>query len=567
MRKRAVILNTAIAFGFFIVVLRLTDIMVLNHERLNERARMQQLKGEDVRVRRGMIFDRHGREMAVNLEMESLYCDPTEIVSPEKSARALSGITGKPTKAILTRFTSEGRFVRVDRKIEPEVAKRIRETRIKGISFLPDAKRVYPKGPLASHILGFVDIDNKGIEGIELKYNKYLNTSGGKIMFTRDASGKTLSQGVDMESWGNNIVLTIDEGLQYMVEAELDKAMEKWRANAAAVIMMDPFTGEILALANRPSFNPNAVSGNRQGERRNRAITDCYEPGSTFKIIVGTAALEEGVVSLDMPFDCSRGVIEVGKRLVHDAHKHGVLSFKEVIQKSSNVGSIMVGMKLGKERIYQYAKAFGFGEKTGVDLPGEVSGWIRPPEKWSGTSIGSIPIGQEVAVTPLQVLRAYSAIANGGFLVTPHLVSRIITPEGQSVWEAKHAAETDGKRVLSQKTAETFKDILKTVTEDGGTAKSASVSGNYVAGKTGTAQIIDPHTKRYSKEKFVSSFVGFVPADNPRIAMIVVIYEPRGQIYGGVVAAPVFKQIAENALSYMEVPREDSNMNMLVVKR
>lgn len=563
MRKRAIILNTAIGFGFFIVFLRLVDIMVVNHERLTERAKMQQMKGEEVQVRRGIIFDRHGREMAVNIELESLYCDPVEIISAEKSACVLSDITGKPSKTILTKLNSEGRFVWLDRKLEPDMARKVKETKIKGLGFMPDARRVYPKGHLASHILGFVDIDNKGIEGVELKYHSSLSTSGGKVVRARDAGGRTLSQGVDMEYRGNNLVLTIDEGLQYMVESELDRAMDKWRANAAAAIMMDPLTGEILALANRPSFNPNSLSGSRNFERRNRAITDCYEPGSTFKIIIGTAALEERAVSLDSPFDCSRGVVEVGGRVIHDAHKHGLLTFKEVIQKSSNVGSVMVGMKLGKERIYKYAKAFGFGDRTGIDLPGEVPGLIRPPEKWSGVSIGSVPIGQEVAVTPLQVLRAYAAIANGGFLVTPHVVSRVVSPDGRPV--RTFSGET--RRAISQKTAETFKDILKTVTDDGGTAKSAAVSGNYVAGKTGTAQMVDPSTKRYSKEKYISSFVGFVPADNPKIAMIVVIYEPKGQIYGGVVAAPVFKQIAENALSYLEVPREDSRREMLVVAR
>ncbi|MCL5022992.1 MAG: penicillin-binding protein 2 [Nitrospirae bacterium] len=560
MRKRAIILNTVIGFGFFIVLLRLVDIMVLNHARLCERAKMQQLKGEEVQVRRGTIFDRHGRKLAVNLELESLFCDPSEITSAEKSAYVLSEITGKPSKAIFTKLNSRGHFVWLERKVAPDVARKIKETKIKGIGFVPDAKRFYPEGSLASHVLGFVDIDNKGIEGVELKYHDSLSTSGGKFVLNRDASGKTLSQGVNMESRGNNLVLTIDEGLQYMVETELDSVMEKWRAAAAAIIMMDPFTGDILALADRPSFNPNVIAGSRDFERRNRAITDCYEPGSTFKIVIGTAALEEKIVSLHSTFDCSRGSIEIGRRVVHDAHRHGVLTFEEVIQKSSNVGSIMVGMKLGKERIYRYAKALGFGEKTGIDLPGEVPGLIRPPERWSGVSIGSVPIGQEVAVTPLQVLRAYAAVANGGFLVTPHVVSRIVSPGGRTTWTFM----SEKKRVLSQKTAETFKDILKTVTEDGGTAKGAAVNGNYVAGKTGTAQMIDPRTRRYSKEKYVSSFVGFVPADNPKMAMIVVIYEPKGQTYGGVVAAPAFRQIAEKALSYLDVPRKEGRKEMLV---
>jgi cell division protein FtsI (penicillin-binding protein 3) len=309
-----------------------------------------------------------------------------------------------------------------------------------------------------------------------------------------------------------------------------------------------------LALANRPAYDPNRGGHAHTSEKRNRAITDLYEPGSTFKIIIGTGSLEENLVKPDSLFDVSRGSIEVGGKTIRDVHKYGVLTFKEVIQKSSNVGSIMIGMRLGKERVYKYAKLLGIGDKTGIDLPGEVSGLMHPPERWSGTSPGAIPIGQEVAVTPLQILRAYSAVANGGFLVRPHVVSQIISPNGQVLASFR---DREMKRVLSAKTAWTFKDILKSVTEEGGTGKSASVDGNDVAGKTGTAQMINPVTKRYSKEKYVSSFVGFVPVDKPRLAMIVVVYEPKGQIYGGVVAAPVFKNIATQSLSYLNVPRED----------
>jgi cell division protein FtsI (penicillin-binding protein 3) len=280
---------------------------------------------------------------------------------------------------------------------------------------------------------------------------------------------------------------------------------------------------------------------------------------------VGTAALEEKVFNLDSPFDVSRGSIEVGGKNVHDAHRHGVLTFREVIQKSSNVGSIMIGMKLGKERIYKYAKKYGFGDETGIDLPGEVSGWIRKPERWSATSIGAIPIGQEVAVTPLQILRAYSAVANGGYLVRPHVVSEIRSPDGRTVFSFKQG---DLKRVISEKTARVFRDILKTVVEEGGTATQASVDGNQVAGKTGTAQLIDRATRRYSKTRYVSSFVGFVPADNPKFAMIVVVYEPKGQTYGGLVAGPVFRNVATQALSYMNVPRDDDpQKNLLLVSK
>lgn len=565
MRKRAIILNTAIIFGFVAVFLRLVDLMVLNHGRLSERANIQQLKQEDIQVRRGFIFDRRGRELGVNLEVESLYCNPDTVASPQTAAYAISRVTGRREDAILAKFSSKGRFVWVERKLNLEAAERIKKMGIKGLGFMSDAKRFYPKGRLASHIIGAVGIDNQALEGVELKYDKFLKTPGGKILVTRDATGRTLSKGEDMESKGNNIVLTVDEGLQYILEKGLDNAMLRWQASAATAIMMNPFTGEILALANRPAYDANNIVYAKDFEKRNRAITDCYEPGSTFKIIVGTAAIEEKEVNLDARFDCSKGAISVGNAVIHDAHKHGVLTFKEVIQKSSNVGSAMLGMQLGKERLYKYAKLFGFGEKTGIDLPGEVSGWIRPPEKWSGMSLGAIAIGQEVAVTPLQILRAYSAIANGGILVKPHVVSAVRSPDGTLIYSFTPAGN---KAAISRQTADIFKDILKTVTEEGGTGKSASVEGNQVAGKTGTAQIIDPKTRRYSKEKYVSSFVGFVPADNPMIAMIVVVYEPRGQIYGGVVAAPVFKEIARQSLSYLNVPREDTNeKNVLVVER
>jgi cell division protein FtsI (penicillin-binding protein 3) len=561
MGKRAIILNTLIAFTFIVVIMRLADIMLFNHQRFLERAKRQQISVEDIQVRRGIIFDRKGREMAVNLEVESLYGDPAEMVSPEGAASLISRQTGKPEKAIYRKLRSEGRFVWIERKLEPETTKKIKALGLKGIGFIQEAKRFYPKGLLASHIIGTVNIDNKGIEGIELQYDRFIRSNGGKVFFKKDASGRRLSEGVDMEHRGNNIVLTIDEGLQAIVEAELDDAISRWKASAATAIIMDPWTGEVLALANRPTYNPNSPS-RKESDRRNRAITDVYEPGSTFKIIVGTAALEEKIVRLDTLFDCSNGFIEIGGKKIRDAHKHGILTFKEVIQKSSNVGSSMIGLRLGKERIYRYAKSFGFGEKTGIDLPGEVAGWIRPPERWSGTSIGAISIGQEVAVTPLQVLRAYSAIANGGLLVTPHVVSKIFSPDGKMVWSYTPSF----KRAISEETASIFKEILKTVTEEGGTATAASVEGNDVAGKTGTAQVIDPITKRYSKDRYIASFVGFVPADKPRLSIIVVIYEPKGIHYGGVVAAPVFKKIAENALSYLNVPREDMNENILVVK-
>ena len=554
-KKRAVILHTAIIFSFILVSLRLADLMIIDHKRLAEKAQRQHVKVEDIQVRRGTIFDRRGRELALNLELESLYCDPEALIADEEDIKRLGSLVNKEPRRILAKIPDEGRFAWIKRKLSPEIADKVRDLDIEGLGFVTEAKRVYPKGELASHIIGFVGIDNQALEGVELKFNKYLTAKGGKVLLERDASGKTLSSGVNTEAKGNNIVLTIDEVLQRLMEKELETAMEHWKAAAASAIMMDPYTGEILALANRPAYDLNR-SGNVPGfEKRNRAITDCYEPGSIFKIVIGAGSLEEKLVTPNSLFDVSKGGIQVGGKTIRDVHKYGVLTFKEVIQKSSNVGSIMAGMKLGRENIYRYAKLFGVGEKTGIDLPGEVSGWIHKPERWSGTSLGAIPIGQEVAVTPIQMLRAYAAIANGGILVRPHVVSEIVSPDDTIIASFR---DNDAHRIISARTAETFRDILKSVTEDGGTAKSASVDGNLVAGKTGTAQMIDTVTKRYSRDKYVSSFVGFVPADNPRLAMIVVVYEPKGQIYGGVVAAPVFREIARQALSYLNVPREDN---------
>lgn len=565
MRKRAIILITAITFGFIAVVFRLVDIMLFNHEWFSAKAKFQQLRKEIIPVKRGIIFDRRGRELAINLDTESIYADPSEITSPDKVASALSERINQKPEIILAKLNTDRRFNWIERKVSIEYAQGIKDLKLRGIGFAPEVKRYYPKGSLASHVIGFVNVDNKGLEGVEQRYDRHLASRSEKAYVLRDAKGNVLSDGQDFslsrEIKGNNLVLTIDEGLQYILEKNLDAAYLHWKATSATAIMMDPYTGEILAMANRPTFDINNPSDAAPNQRRNRAITDCYEPGSTFKIIAGTAALEEGIVNPDTKFDCSAGYIEVGGKRIKDAHRHGVLSFKEVIQKSSNVGTIKIGFSLGRERLYEYIKRFGFGEKTGIDLAGEVSGWVYSPSKWSGTSIGAISIGQEVAVTPLQVLRAYAAIANGGFLVRPYVVSEVKSPDGNTVYKINPEA----KRILSERTANVFREILKTVTEEGGTALEAAVDGNQVAGKTGTAQLIDPKTKRYSKEKFVSSFVGFVPADKPKIAMIVVIHEPKRQIYGGVVAGPVFRKIASESLSYLSIPRDDSGEKGLLM--
>ena len=562
MKKRSIVINTIITFGFIAIIFRLADIMLLNHQWFLDKARDQQIKKEVVPVKRGIILDRRGRELAINLDMESIYCDPAEISAPGLVASALSKSINMKPDVLLARLSANNRFNWIERKVSFQETQRIRDMKLKGISFAPDIKRFYPQATLASHIIGFAGIDNKGLEGVEQAYDRNLTAVSERVSVIKDARGNVLSDGMTKEIKGNNVVLTIDEGLQYIVEKNLDEAVDRWQAASATAIMMDPYTGEVLAMANRPTFDLNNPAQVSPAMRRNRAITDCYEPGSTFKIIAATAALEEGLISRDTRFDCSAGSIEVGGRKIRDAHRMGVLTFKEVIQKSSNVGTIKIGLSLGRERLYHYIKKFGFGEKTGFDLKGEASGLIRPPGRWSGMSIGAVAIGQEVAVTPMQVLRAYSAVANGGFLVRPHVLLEVISPEGKAIQKDNH----ESQRILSEKTVMIFKDILKTVTEEGGTATGAAIDGNEVAGKTGTAQLMDPKTRKYSKDKYVSSFVGFVPADDPRIAIIVVIHEPKGAIYGGVVAGPVFRKIGNDALSYLNVPRDDAVEKRLLVR-
>jgi cell division protein FtsI (penicillin-binding protein 3) len=568
-RKRAVIISTILYFGFAIIVFRLIDLMVLNHGPLTKRANTQYVSVRTLNPQRGLIWDRRMREMAVNLEVDSLYAVPSQIEDIDYLAKRLSPIIKISSNTLKDKLLRRERdFIWLKRKLDLETSHKLSKfkkiSKIDSIGLITETRRFYPKGQTASHILGFTNIDNRGIEGIELQYDEYLRGKIKKVLNSRDARGRSLSSGVEEAIAGNNIILTIDETIQYIVEKEIERAVQKWQARAATAIMMNPVSGEVLAMANTPSYDPNYPSKSPVYKRRNRAITDIYEPGSTFKSILVSAAMEEGVVKIDEEFDVSRGYIVVGGKAVRDVHRNETLTFKDVIQKSSNVGAVQIGLKLGKERYYEYMKKFGFGERTGIDLPGEIRGILRRPDKWSGTSIAALSIGQEIGATPLQVLRAYCAIANGGLLMRPYVVSEIISPQGEVI---KRVTPRVVRRVISADTAKTVKDILKTVVEEGGTGRRAYIKGNLVAGKTGTAQMVDPETGGYSKDRYASSFVGFVPADNPVIALIVVIYEPKGARYGGVVAAPVFRNIVEHTLTYLEIPMERNENHILLVSK
>jgi cell division protein FtsI (penicillin-binding protein 3) len=569
-KKRAVILVTVIFFGFFIISLRLLDLMVFQHDSLSSKARQQYLKTKTLKPQRGIIWDRNMREMAINIEADSLYAVPTEVKNIDLLSSRLSPVIKVSAKKLSSTFSNkQGKeFVWLKRMLDEETSRAVISLKsregFKELGLLTETKRYYPKGQIASHLLGFTNIDNKGISGLELQYDRYMKGSEKTVAVSRDARGRSLSGGVEKGVAGNSILLTIDEGLQYIVEREISRAVSEWEAAAAVAIMMNPVTGEILAMANRPTYDPNFPGRAKDSERRNRAVTDLYEPGSTLKTFLAAAAYEEGVVELDEKFDVSRGYIMVGGKAIRDVHRNGILTFQEVIKKSSNVGAVMIGQKLGKEKYYDYLRKFGFGDKSGIDIPGEVRGILRGPGDWSGTSLGAISIGQEIGVTPLQIIRAYSAIANGGFLMKPYVVSEIISDTGEVI---RSNSPEIVERVVSGRTAEIIKEILKTVTEEGGTGRRADIDGNFVAGKTGTAQKIDPDTGRYSKDKYISSFVGFAPADNPEIALIVVIYEPKGATYGGVVAAPVFRKIVEDSFAYLDIPMESDKNHIVLVNR
>jgi cell division protein FtsI (penicillin-binding protein 3) len=510
------------------------------------------------------------KEMAANIETESLFAIPSKMEDTRSLTRNIAPLIKVSSKKLNRTLLKKKHkdFIWLERKMDLDKVRKVNilkeQHNYKALGFLSESKRYYPKKRIASHLLGFTNIDNKGISGLELQYDKYLRGEVSNISIGTDARGKRLFNEVKEAVSGSNLLLTIDERIQYIVERELAGAIKQWKAKAAVAIMMEPTTGEILAMANRPNYDPNSVGTSKSYERRNRALTDLFEPGSTLKTVLAAAALEEGIVRIDDEYDVSKGYIVVGGKRIRDLHKHDILTFQEVIQRSSNVGAVQIGLKLGGENYYRYIRGFGFGEKSGIDFPGEIRGILRDPKDWSGTSLAALSIGQEIGVTPLQILRAYAAVANGGELMKPYIVSDIISPSGQIIKRVSPSLE---RRIISRKTAKKVTDILKTVVEEGGTATRAYIQGNLVAGKTGTAQIFDQKKKRYSKDKHISSFVGFVPADDPRLALIVVIYEPKGGSYGGVVAAPVFKKIIEHTFAYMNVPMErDENQIILVSK-
>jgi cell division protein FtsI (penicillin-binding protein 3) len=529
---------------------RLTYLQTSQHERLSRRARVQQLEEEPLQAPRGLILDRQGRELARSIDVDSFYADPREVEDVEAASAALAHVLNIDSVGLSTRLkeakSARRGFLWVARRVEDEQARAVKALKLKGVYPTQEQRRRYPKGALAAHVLGFVGLDAKGLAGVEQVYDAALTGEEGKLLLNADAKRRPFeSEGLGARD-GQTLVLTIDQTVQYIVERELAAALERTHAKSAAAVVLDPHTGEVLALANAPSFDPNDAGGATPEQRRNDALQNIYEPGSTFKVVAFTGALEEKLITPETRIDCP-GSISLPGRVVHD-HARGTLTATEALAKSSNVAAIKLGQRLGNDRLYEYIRRLGFGAKTGVELPGETAGLIRPVSKWQPGSIGSVPIGHEVGVTPLQMAAAYAAVANDGVRVAPHLVREVRDAEGK----ATARAEPESHRVVSAETARMLRRMMEEVTLKG-TARAAQLEGYTAAGKTGTAQKIDPRTHAYSQTKYVASFVGFAPLENPAAVIIVVIDEAVGLHQGGQVAAPVFAEIANQVLPYLNV--------------
>ncbi|MDD4879845.1 MAG: penicillin-binding transpeptidase domain-containing protein [Candidatus Omnitrophica bacterium] len=510
---------------------------------------------------RGTIYDRNMRPLAVSLNMESVFADNRVITDKKASAKRLASAMGLSEQFVYQRINRDKGFVWIKRKLSPAESAKVKALKIKGIDFLKESKRVYPNNSLASQIVGYAGTDNKGLEGLELKDDGYLKGSPGFRATYRDARRREIAS-FEYEYYpaadGLDLVLTIDDIIQHIAERELDWAVKKFHPIGACIVVMDPKNGDILAMSSRPTYDLNAFQRAGAESRRNRVVTDMYEPGSIFKIVTASAALEEKKVGLKDRFFCENGAWRhAGGKVLHDHTGHGWLTFREVIEKSSNIGTVKVALKLGGDNLYTYVKKFGFGDMTGIDLPGEVPGFIRPTSRWSGTSIYAIPMGQEISVTPIQMGCAMSVIANGGKLVKPRVVQAIQDKHGEIIKEFSPAVV---RETLSEKTAATMRDILSGVVADG-TGKLAQVEGYDVGGKTGTSQKIE--NGAYSHSKFIGSFVGFAPAKDPKIVVVVMLDQPHPQYYGGVVAAPVFSRVVKDTLRYLEIKPQ----NITEVKR
>lgn len=559
-RKRIATLFFLFTIGFFFLGGRIFWVQFVRGAELSEKALQNRMRDIPVEAKRGVIYDRNGQELAISISADSVYAIPAEVLSSKKEkqvAAKLAAILSMDENKLYQRLTRRSSFEWIKRQIDPQQAAQIRKLDLPGVGLTEESRRYYPKNTLASHVLGISGVDNTGLEGIDFFYNDLVGGTKGRIVVEHDAANRPIPEAthkyippVD----GANLVLTLDETIQYITERELDKVFKERQAKSAAVIVMDPKTGEILALSSRPTYDPNNYGDYPAPNRRNYAINDAFEPGSTMKIVTAAMAMEERVVGPESKFFCP-GHVKVGKETINCAggKAHGSQTFAEIVENSCNVGFVQVGIDLGLEKYYKYLTSFGFGKTTGVDLPGEAAGIIVPESRAKQIDLATMAFGQANAVTALQMVTAVAAVANDGKLMQPHLVRQVVDKDGKVL---KEINPSGGKQVISSKTARELCLILEgEVTH--GTGKNAFMPGYRSAGKTGTAQKIAPNGG-YLPNEYVASFIGFAPADDPRLVCMVVVDAPKGYpYYGGWVAAPVFKSILEDSLRYLEVAQRE----------
>ena len=533
---------------------RLGYLQLFRHSEFMARAQRQQQRVIEITPKRGAIYDRNMHPLAMSIPVDSAFAVPAELGDQQLAARLLSGVLGIPSEVLEARLESSHSFVWIARKLPPDKKEAVEALNLKGVYFQKENQRIYPKRDLASHVLGFVDLDEKGLGGIEYELDSQIRGKSEKIIVMADARQRWFDGGEAQRERGANVMLTLDEKIQYIAERELTVAIAKTHAMAGTVMVMNPNTGEILALANWPKFNPNAANEAPAEARMNRAVAALYEPGSTFKLITLAAAFDQGITRPGEVFDCENGAVYVAGHRIRDHKPFGMLNVAGILAQSSDVGAIKIALRLGAPKFYEYIRAFGFGQPTGVDLPGESKGLLRRLENWSAVSIGSISMGQEVGVTPIQLISAVSAIANGGMLCKPHVIAEL--RRGEQVLPAEGVmAPAEPRRVIRPETAATLRRLMEGVLLNG-TGPLARLDGWTAAGKTGSAQKIDPATGRYSRTQLIASFTGFAPISNPAVTILVSLDSPVGQHEGGQVAAPVFKRIAEQVLPYLDVPRD-----------
>src|SRR6266404_914345 len=533
---------------------RLGYLQLFRHSEYMARAQRQQQRVIEITPKRGAIYDRNMHPLAMSIPVDSAFAVPSELGDQQLAARLLSGVLGISSDVLEARLESSHSFVWIARKLPPDKKEAVEALNLKGVYFQKENQRIYPKRDLASHVLGFVDLDEKGLGGIEYELDGQIRGKSEKIIVMADARQRWFDSGEARREPGANVVLTLDEKIQYIAERELAAAIAKTHAMAGTAMVMNPNTGEILALANWPKFNPNAANEAPAEARMNRAVAALYEPGSTFKLITLAAAFDQGITRPGEVFDCENGAVYVAGHRIRDHKPFGLLRVSEILAQSSNVGAIKIGLRLGAPKFYDYIRAFGFGQLTGVDIPGESRGMLQHLEIWSQVSIGSISMGQEIGVTPIQLISAVSAIANGGMLYRPHVIAEL--RRGEQVMPAEGPlAPSEPRRVIRPETAATLRRLMEGVILNG-TGPLARLDGWTAAGKTGSAQKIDPATGRYSRTQLIASFTGFAPISNPAVTILVSLDSPVGQHEGGQVAAPVFKRIAEQVLPYLDVPRD-----------